>query len=114
MIVLKNARLVSYLTEDCPLETADIVIDGKEISGIYPTGTDFGDCEKVDLAGKTVLPGMIDLHSVRAIPRTLAGLPVDDRCRSGCCSTKYDSWTMCQIFIWGQVGVASHYRLGDA
>lgn len=62
MIVLKNARLVSYLTEDCPLETADIVIDGKEISGIYPTGTDFGDCEKVDLAGKTVLPGILDLH----------------------------------------------------
>lgn len=64
MLILKNCRLVSYLTEEYDQEYADIAIDGKEIAGIYPCGkTNFSDAEVIDIEGKTVLPGFFDLHA---------------------------------------------------
>lgn len=62
MIVLKNARLIPYLTEDYDGEMADIVIKGKSIDAVCKTGRDYGELETVDLKGKTVLPGLLDLH----------------------------------------------------
>lgn len=62
MIVLKNARLIPYLTEGYEEEIADIVIKDKLIDDICPTGRDYGEMETVDLKEKTVLPGMLDLH----------------------------------------------------
>lgn len=65
MLILKNCRIVSYLTEDFNQEYADIVIDGKIISGIFPCGevktTDID--EIIDICGRTVLPGFFDLHA---------------------------------------------------
>lgn len=65
MLILKNCRLVSYLTEDFNLEYADITIDDKNISGIFTCGEASaadGD-EVIDLEGRTVLPGFFDLHA---------------------------------------------------
>lgn len=64
MILLKNCRLVPYLTEEYKGETADILIDGKTIVGIYPCGQEtIENAEQIDLDGKTVLPGYFDLHA---------------------------------------------------
>lgn len=64
MIILKNCRLVPYLTEGYEQPTADIFIEKKKIQGIYPCGTQpCGDAEVYDLKGKTVLPGFFDLHA---------------------------------------------------
>ena len=64
MIVLKNCRLIPYLTDGYSNPTADIFIDGKHIQGIYPCGTQScEDAECYDLNGKTVIPGYFDLHA---------------------------------------------------
>lgn len=62
MLVLKNARLIPQLTEDYDGNYADVILDGERIQGIYPVGSLFRDCESLDLNGKTLLPGLIDLH----------------------------------------------------
>ncbi|MCC8067908.1 MAG: amidohydrolase family protein [Clostridiales bacterium] len=62
MIVLRNARLIHELTEGYIGQTADVAVENKTIQGIYPTGQKFTDCEEIDLQGKTLMPGMIDLH----------------------------------------------------
>lgn len=64
MVVIKNARLVSYLTEGWNGGLADIIVEGRQIQQILPAGeTEFPcDAEVLDAAGKTVLPGMMDLH----------------------------------------------------
>ena len=64
VIVLKNCRLIPYLTDGYSNPTADIFIDGKSIRGIYRCGTQScEDAECYDLNGKTVLPGYFDLHA---------------------------------------------------
>lgn len=64
MIVLKNCRIIPYLTEGYDLPAADIFIEGKQIQGLYPCGTKpYGDAECYDLNGKTVMPGFFDLHA---------------------------------------------------
>ncbi|MBQ6622375.1 MAG: amidohydrolase family protein [Mogibacterium sp.] len=64
MIAFKNARLVSYLTDGFDGELADLLLEDKKIAKIVPAGTLKApeDAEVIDLAGKTVLPGMFDLH----------------------------------------------------
>jgi len=61
-ILLTNARLIDGLGEK-PLEKASILIDGERIAAVQP-----GDipapvgAQVIDLAGKTVTPGLIDTH----------------------------------------------------
>ena len=62
-IVLRNARLIPSLTEGWTSGCADILIDGANISGIYPQGRSFPGSHEIDVGGKTVLPGFIDLHT---------------------------------------------------
>ncbi|MBQ6622367.1 MAG: amidohydrolase family protein [Mogibacterium sp.] len=62
MEVIRNARLVSFLTEGYDGETADLLLEDGKISRIVPTGTIPASVPGYDAAGKTVLPGMIDLH----------------------------------------------------
>ena len=63
MFVLKNAHLISALTEGYTEPEADLVIDGAYIKEINAPGRDYGELRTVDLARKTVIPGMIDLHT---------------------------------------------------
>lgn len=63
MIKLKNARLIDF---DPPrvIEKGDLVIDGTRIEGLYEGGTDkFPDAETIDMAGKTVTPGLVCSHN---------------------------------------------------
>ena len=62
-ILLHNARLIDGLRDE-PLEKASILIDGERIAAVRsrrdsrrPAGA-----EVIDLAGKTVTPGLIDTH----------------------------------------------------
>ena len=63
MKVLSNARLIDG-TGAAPLKDATIVIDGERIEAITRARqSDFPrDAEIIDCAGKTVLPGLIDVH----------------------------------------------------
>jgi imidazolonepropionase-like amidohydrolase len=63
VLVLEHARLVDG-TGRPPIEDARIVIDGERISAVgaaasvpVPAGA-----ERVDLSGRTVLPGLVDMH----------------------------------------------------
>lgn len=62
MIVLKNARLIPALTEGFSGDHGDIILDGKVIREILPAGTGPDGAEVIDLQGKTLLPGLFDLH----------------------------------------------------
>ena len=64
MLHLQNARLVPYLPEGYAGEYADLLIDAGHIRKIAPPGTvqTPEGTETVDLQGKTVLPGLFDLH----------------------------------------------------
>lgn len=64
MLLIKNARLISYLTEGYCEGLADIVVENGQISAIVPAGkaTVPGETEILDAEGKTVMPGMLDLH----------------------------------------------------
>ena len=64
MTLLKNCRVIPELTEGYDGQFADILIDGKFIAGICAPGTAdaAADDECIDMEGKTVLPGLFDLH----------------------------------------------------
>ena len=62
MFVLRNCRLIPELTEDYDGEFADLVLDGGQIVEIRAAGTSQTDAEGLDAAGKTVMPGLFDLH----------------------------------------------------
>ena len=62
-LAIRNARLVSALTEGYDGQQADLLIEGGRIAGIFPVGKDLSGCEKIDAAGRTVLPGLLDLHT---------------------------------------------------
>lgn len=65
MLLLKNCRLIPELTEGFDAENANVLLDGDQISGLYPVsvvpempeGT-----PELDLDGMTLMPGMFDLH----------------------------------------------------
>ena len=61
-ILLTNARLIDGLAEK-PLEKASILIDGERIAAVQPGDIPApGGAQVIDLAGKTVTPGLIDTH----------------------------------------------------
>ncbi len=63
MLILKNCKFVSFLTEGTDLTEGDVLVKDGKIEKIAPLGTDFGvEAEVMDLGGKTLLPGLIDLH----------------------------------------------------
>jgi imidazolonepropionase-like amidohydrolase len=62
-IVLDGARIIDG-TGAPPVERGRVVIEGDRIVAVGPTDTVPvpADAERVDLAGRTVTPGLIDLH----------------------------------------------------
>lgn len=60
-MLLKNCRILSELTEGFSGEYADILIQNDTIVKIEKANT-LCDDEVIDFEGKTVLPGLIDLH----------------------------------------------------
>ena len=63
MLVLRNCKFVKVLTEGYSDECGDVLLNNGKIEAIKPCGTDFGaECEEMDLAGKTLMPGLIDMH----------------------------------------------------
>ncbi|MDF3000130.1 MAG: putative amidohydrolase [Bacillota bacterium] len=64
MVVLRNCRLVKELTEGYEGLYADVLLTEQYISEIQPTGYAFvGEYEELDLQGKTLLPGLFELHA---------------------------------------------------
>jgi hypothetical protein len=62
-LVLDNVRIVDG-TGARPIEQGRLVIAGERIAAIGPadTVTAPADAERLDLAGRTITPGLIDLH----------------------------------------------------
>ncbi|MDO5106678.1 MAG: amidohydrolase family protein [Coriobacteriaceae bacterium] len=61
-MILKNCRLIPELCEGFEQELADIRIESKKIAEILPAGGDYAGEEVIDIAGKTVIPGMYNCH----------------------------------------------------
>ena len=62
-MILKNCRLIPELCEGFQEEIADIRIEGNTIAEILPAGGSYADEEMIDCTGKTVLPGLFNLHN---------------------------------------------------
>ncbi len=61
-LLISNARVVSELTEGYEGDYADILIENGQITDIFVPGEFGGECERLDVDGRTVIPGMLDLH----------------------------------------------------
>ena len=61
VVALKGARVIA-LAEEAVLESADIVIRNDRITCVGQCETESADLE-FDLRGKTVMPGIVDLHN---------------------------------------------------
>ena len=62
MLTLKNCRFLPELVESYDGCQGDLVLDGGKIVSILPAGTAPQTGDVLDLQGKTVLPGLFDLH----------------------------------------------------
>ena len=62
-MILKNCRLVPELCEGFQEEMADIRVEGTDIAEILPAGGSYPGEEVIDCTGKTVLPGLFNLHN---------------------------------------------------
>jgi Tol biopolymer transport system component/imidazolonepropionase-like amidohydrolase len=63
-VVLRNARAITMRGDEI-LERADIVVTGNRIAAIGPAGSVAAPAgaASYDLAGKTVIPGLVDVHA---------------------------------------------------
>lgn len=62
-MILKNCRLIPELCEGFQGEMADIRIEGNAIAEILPADGSYAGEEVIDCTGKTVLPGLFNLHN---------------------------------------------------
>ena len=65
-LALTHARLVSMADREHPdmvLEDATVVIDRDHIASVTPGGPAPADARVIDCKGKTVIPGLIDVHA---------------------------------------------------
>lgn len=61
-MILKNCRLVPQLSDHWSNELADVLVENGRIKAIVPTGEAPADAEEINCEGKTVIPGLLDLH----------------------------------------------------
>ena len=62
MYLLKNCNLIAELTEG-GLEKGDILVRNDQIESVEQTISSTSNTEVIDMTGKWVLPGLIDLHT---------------------------------------------------
>ncbi|MBB4633703.1 metal-dependent hydrolase family protein [Sphingosinicella soli] len=62
MIVLENARVFDGYSADCA-EGVSVVIEGGTIREVSETPVNLPDAQRIDLGGRTLMPGLIDLHT---------------------------------------------------
>lgn len=85
-MLLKNCRLVPELTEGYQEHMADILVENGKIAAVAPCGTLPVGGEVLDLAGRTVLPGLFDLHAhLMLVNADFYGLLISCRSRRCCC-----------------------------
>ena len=81
--LLINGDLIN--TDKCIVEEKDILIEGGLIAGVFPRGQYKGnksDIQHLDLSGKVVIPGLIDMHVHLREP----GEEYKETIESGCCA----------------------------
>ncbi|MAH64338.1 MAG: hypothetical protein CMN54_13015 [SAR324 cluster bacterium] len=81
LTILENCTLVDANSHE-PRPDTSILIEGNRISEVSDQPTQMGDAQRIDLKGKTLMPGLIDAHchvilsdlnirNVDSIPQTL-------------------------------------------
>jgi imidazolonepropionase-like amidohydrolase len=60
-IVLENARIFNGYDADCP-EGMSVAIEGGSIREVSDRAIAFDGAQRIDLGGRTLMPGLIDLH----------------------------------------------------
>jgi imidazolonepropionase-like amidohydrolase len=60
-IVLENARIFDGVSEDCP-SGMSVLIEGDTIREVADRPIKASDARRLDIGGKTLMPGLIDLH----------------------------------------------------
>lgn len=61
-MILTNCRVIPELCEGFEEERVDIRIEGKKIAEVLPAGAHYTGERLIDCSGKTVLPGLFNLH----------------------------------------------------
>jgi imidazolonepropionase-like amidohydrolase len=61
VIILENARVFDGASADCA-EGMSIAIEGGRIKDVSDKAITASDAQRIDVAGKTLMPGLIDLH----------------------------------------------------
>jgi imidazolonepropionase-like amidohydrolase len=71
-IVLRGARIISMKGNEV-IENGDVVITGNRITGVGARGavTIPGGARTIDVSGKTIMPGLVDVHAQIAAPSQL-------------------------------------------
>jgi imidazolonepropionase-like amidohydrolase len=62
LVLLKNARLIDGL-RDHPIESANVLIEGKYVREVSEPPIKTNSARVIDLKGKTLMPGLIDCHT---------------------------------------------------
>lgn len=75
--ILENARIFDGMSEDCP-EGMSVLIEGGTIREVSDRAIKADGAHRIDVAGKTLMPGLIDLH-IHAYFSDLNAKVVDSR-----------------------------------
>lgn len=107
MVVLRNCTLIPELTEGTDLEKADILVDGEYIRKIAePCVRVEEEHQEIDMEGRTVMPGLIDMHVHLFMGKTYYGDPVPTAC-----SRAYDCLKYAQFLL--DIGITTIRDVGD-
>lgn len=98
-MIIKNCRLIPFLTEEGAPEMADVIVKGKKIEAVVPCGT--ADCEGqeiLDIHGATLMPGLIDAHVHLFMGKRSGGFNLGDR-DTVPAQWAFDSYSFAQWFL---------------